>query len=367
MKGKKQVWLVLISIIFLIALVGCTNLSSGGSGDPVKELADNNPIPEDGIITASQFRSIAGEDRLVNFTGVSPEGIEYTWTFNGLDIKNAIDQNLKVTFESQASELEGLKALAGNAPHGLSLTLSGDQGLVAVAEMTLKLSEKWNADAGFLCKVEEGSLAKLSDARIDNSKDQTQVVFKIIESGATYYLVAGNTAGVTGETTDGEAEKTVKGLQSAQPDAIESGEEGNDSTQRNQNTCTMSINVASILNNMDKLTPGKEAFVPANGWILYPTQVAFTPGESAHEVVTRVCQAYGIHMESSFTPGYNSAYLEGINQLYEFDCGELSGWMHNINGWFPNYGISQYTVKNGDAINILYTCDLGKDIGGSAK
>lgn len=365
MKGKKQVWLLVISIIFLVFLAACTNPSR--SDDSVKELADNNPIPEDGIITASQFRSIAGEDRLVNFTGVSPEGIEYTWTFNGLDIKNAIDQNLKVIFESQASELESIKASAANAPYGLSLKLSGDQGLVAVAEMTLKLSEKWNADAGFFCKVEEGSLAKLSDARIDHSKDQTQATFKVIETGGIYYLLAGNTAGTLAEEAGEETEESVSTPQVGQADVSEGSQQGSEPAQRNQNTCTVSINVASILNNMDKLTPGKEAFVPANGWILYPTQVAFTPGESAHDVVTRVCQAYGIHMESSFTPGYNSAYLEGINQLYEFDCGELSGWMHNINGWFPNYGISQYTVKDGDTINILYTCDLGKDIGGSAK
>lgn len=32
-----------------------------------------------------------------------------------------------------------------------------------------------------------------------------------------------------------------------------------------------------------------------------------------------------IHMESSFTPVYNSAYIEGIHNLYEFDVGKLSG------------------------------------------
>lgn len=68
-------------------------------------------------------------------------------------------------------------------------------------------------------------------------------------------------------------------------------------------------------------------------------------------------------MESSFTPAYNSAYVEGINNLYEFDCGQLSGWMYNVNGWFPNYGCSKYTVQDGDVINWVYTCNLGKDVG----
>ena len=32
-----------------------------------------------------------------------------------------------------------------------------------------------------------------------------------------------------------------------------------------------------------------------------------------------------IHMEFRNTPIYNSAYIMGINNLYEFDVGELSG------------------------------------------
>lgn len=81
-------------------------------------------------------------------------------------------------------------------------------------------------------------------------------------------------------------------------------------------------------------------------------------------VLQRVCKQNGIHMEYEDTPIYNSAYIEGIGNLYEFDCGELSGWMYQVNGWYPNYGCSRYTVQNGDTIAWNYTCDLGVDIGG---
>ncbi len=128
-------------------------------------------------------------------------------------------------------------------------------------------------------------------------------------------------------------------------------------------TCTISISCSTILNNMKNLTAGKEEFVPSDGWILPATTVTFSKGESVHDVLKRICKDKGIHMESSYTPAYNSAYVEGINQLYEFDCGELSGWMYNVNGWFPNYGCSKYTVSDGDVINWVYTCDLGKDVG----
>ena len=69
-------------------------------------------------------------------------------------------------------------------------------------------------------------------------------------------------------------------------------------------------------------------------------------------------------MEFVNTPIYNSAYIEGINNLYEFDAGELSGWMYCVNGEFPNYGSSGYKVKPGDKIEWHYSCDLGRDVGG---
>ena len=68
--------------------------------------------------------------------------------------------------------------------------------------------------------------------------------------------------------------------------------------------------------------------------------------------------------KSDNTPIYNSAYIEGIANLYEFDCGELSGWMYKVNGWFPNYGCSRYRLTEGDVVEWVYTCDLGNDVGG---
>mgnify|MGYP000547412666 FL=1 len=68
-------------------------------------------------------------------------------------------------------------------------------------------------------------------------------------------------------------------------------------------------------------------------------------------------------MEYSFTPVYNSDYIEGINNLYEYDCGRGSGWMYCVNGWYPNYGCSRYIVQPGDEIEWHYTCDFGRDLG----
>ena len=129
-------------------------------------------------------------------------------------------------------------------------------------------------------------------------------------------------------------------------------------------TCTFSISCATILNNWDKCDESKKPLVPADGVILPTTTVTFTEGESVFDVLQRLCRENGIHMESSWTPMYNSAYVEGINNLYEFDVGSLSGWMYSVNGWFPNYGCSRYALQNGDVVNWVYTCDLGYDVGG---
>ncbi len=129
-------------------------------------------------------------------------------------------------------------------------------------------------------------------------------------------------------------------------------------------TCTVSISCATILDNMELCDPEKQELIPADGWILAPVTVTFEEGESVFDMLLRVCRENAIHMEYSWTPIYNSAYIEGIHNLYEFDVGALSGWMYSVNDWFPNYGCSRYQLHDGDTVNWVYTCDYGYDVGG---
>lgn len=131
-----------------------------------------------------------------------------------------------------------------------------------------------------------------------------------------------------------------------------------------KHTCTFSISCASVLAQIDSLPDAVKEVVPDGGVLLPPHRVTFQEGESVFDVLSRVCREEHLHMEYTNTPIYNSAYIEGIGNLYEFDCGAGSGWMYRVNGWFPNYGCSRYTVKDGDVIEWLYTCNLGRDIGG---
>lgn len=129
-------------------------------------------------------------------------------------------------------------------------------------------------------------------------------------------------------------------------------------------TCTLSVRCDTILSHMGWLDADKAELVPEDGVIFPATQVTFYQGESVFNVLQREMKKAKIHLEFKNTPVYNSAYIEGIQNLYEFDCGDLSGWMYKVNDWFPNYGCNRYQLQDGDVIQWVYTCDLGVDVGG---
>ena len=130
------------------------------------------------------------------------------------------------------------------------------------------------------------------------------------------------------------------------------------------NVCTVTIVCDTILDNIGKLNKEKAPFVPKDAVILPQTRVSFAPGDTVFDVLQKVCTAADIQLEYSWTPMYDSSYIEGINHLYEFDCGKESGWMYKVNDWFPNYGCSAYTVESGDNIVWCYTCNgYGEDVG----
>lgn len=163
------------------------------------------------------------------------------------------------------------------------------------------------------------------------------------------------------ENTGDKDQYMTEPVPDGKPDPVEPQDTTVDTT--TTHTCTFSISCETILDNMDKCVENKKFLVPEDGIILPATEVTFSDGESVYDVLQRVCKDNKIHLESSFTPVYNSAYIEGIQNLYEFDVGSLSGWMYSVNGWYPNYGCSRYQLKDGDVVEWRYTCDLGYDLG----
>jgi len=128
-------------------------------------------------------------------------------------------------------------------------------------------------------------------------------------------------------------------------------------------TCTLEIRCDTLLENPDVVPAEKADLVPGNGILLPVTEVEFTGGNSAFDVFRQVLREAKIHFEYVDASAYDSVYIEGIGNLYEFDCGPQSGWMYSVNGTYPGLGCSGYTLADGDVIVFSYTLDLGADLG----
>lgn len=165
------------------------------------------------------------------------------------------------------------------------------------------------------------------------------------------------------ETTQ-ETETVLYQMEPAPVDKPQDAETQETEIQEEELRCTISISCGALLENTDLLDAEKIELIPADGWVLQPMEAVIYEGENVFHVLQRVCKQQKIHLEFMDVPLYNSAYIEGIHNLYEFDAGDLSGWMYQVNGWFPNYGPSCYQLEDGDVIQWVYTCDLGNDVGG---
>ena len=128
-------------------------------------------------------------------------------------------------------------------------------------------------------------------------------------------------------------------------------------------TCTLEVRCDTLLGKLDQMTPEKAALVPENGILLETVEIEFSGGESVFDVFRKVLREEKIHFEYVDASAYDSVYIEGIGNIYEFDCGPQSGWMFSVNGIYPGLGCSAYTLADGDVIVFNYTCDLGADLG----
>lgn len=362
-----------LAFIMVICLCGCSgNFSKVNLNEPIA-------IPESGVIEKSVIEKIKNENAIAVFEGNS-DGVKYEWTVFGSDITEAKDINLAVALNETADGLN------------VKLTETEDFGFPVL--LSIHLNEKWNSQGATAYKdglaVYSVSLTGSKTSILNISVNKIVADFVILPDDAEVTESATTTQQDTSSTTQNnsssvqgddylsgtkeednrvysDGKSTMKDKYDTDP--VPEGKpmpvepENQDVNTKKAYTCTFSIECSTILNNLPDLDPDKRELVPSNGVILAPTTVTFYEGESVYDVLQRVCKEKGIHMEASWTPVYNSAYVEGIHNLYEFDCGALSGWMYAVNGWYPNYGCSRYQLKDGEKVEWRYTCDLGRDVG----
>ena len=161
---------------------------------------------------------------------------------------------------------------------------------------------------------------------------------------------------------EAEVSSSVSVTESKLPEASPEPSAEPVSEQDAEEYCTISINCVTLLDNMSDLKKNKRAIVPSDGVILAGTRIDVYEGDSVFDLTKRLCMELRIPFEFTMTPVYNTAYIEGIYNLYEFDCGSGSGWVYTVNGIKPSVGCSDYPAHSGDVIEWHYTCSLGNDI-----
>ncbi len=111
------------------------------------------------------------------------------------------------------------------------------------------------------------------------------------------------------------------------------------------------IDCSEILSNYDLLDENlrDEKYVPADGKILEKTTVTVKEGSTALDVLKAVCKENDIHYDIS------DGYAKGINYLYEKSCGEMSGWIYEVNG---EAVMSEYFINEDDLITWKFICSF---------
>lgn len=121
-----------------------------------------------------------------------------------------------------------------------------------------------------------------------------------------------------------------------------------------QITCTISIECAEILDNMDSLKAGHEGFIPSDGVILNTYSVTAKAPATVYDLLKAACSENDIKLTEQKT--LYGTYIAGINNIDEKDCGAQSGWTYTVNGKYPSKSCDKYKLSNGDKVVFKYTC-----------
>ena len=405
---KRIINLILAGFLLLLLTACSGNYAQIDLNEPIQ-------ISDEGIIEKSVLDRIKEDGAIATFSGTSSD-LTYEWTVFGSDLTETKDVDLSLDLKRTSRGLEvlfgkedalGFPALlsihlnekwtadsatayqgekpvysvsiTGSKTSILNLSVSNMTGACVIVPDVVNYGEASQTESAE--NVQASTSADELPAMTYTEDDYLSSVGKGEDKVYTGYdknagQNSGGAAGgdnylsdVTAQDdrvySDGNATNQDKYQTDPVPEGKPMPVEPEDQEINNQKTytCTFSIECATILNNLKDLDPDKRELIPSNGVILAATTVTFYEGESVYDVLQRVCRENGIHLESSWTPIYNSAYIEGIHNLYEFDCGQLSGWVYRVNGWYPNYGCSRYQLADKEVVEWRYTCDLGKDVG----
>lgn len=88
-------------------------------------------------------------------------------------------------------------------------------------------------------------------------------------------------------------------------------------------------------------------YIPSDGIILPETEFLISEKDTVFDILTEAAQRFTVQMEYQGSLSTGLIYVTGINYLYEFDFGDLSGWVFLVNGEQPSVGCGEYILSTG--------------------
>ncbi|MBO5377195.1 MAG: DUF4430 domain-containing protein [Ruminiclostridium sp.] len=118
-------------------------------------------------------------------------------------------------------------------------------------------------------------------------------------------------------------------------------------------TVTLSVRCDTVVGKSDA------EYIPDDG-IIVTDEFQIEQGETAFDILVEAAKKHSIQLD--YSGASDTVYIVGINHLYEFDFGDLSGWMYTVNDEKPSVGCDGYTLSDGDRVDFVYTCEMGNDL-----
>jgi hypothetical protein len=89
------------------------------------------------------------------------------------------------------------------------------------------------------------------------------------------------------------------------------------------------------------------------GTIIVATSVGIKDGDTVYDVLLQAAKNRNIVLDTSGSG--STAYIHGIDNIYEFDYGAKSGWVFKLNSVSLTKSVGSTNVKDGDRIECYYT------------
>ena len=119
---------------------------------------------------------------------------------------------------------------------------------------------------------------------------------------------------------------------------------------------TVTVDCTTALASPEKAQ--RELALPSDRYILHSAEVSLKADATAFDALVAAAKQQKVTVEH--TVSVTGAYVAGIGVLYEFDYGSESGWLYYVNGESPSASCSEYRLSDGDVVEFVYTCELGR-------